>query len=349
MSADRDVDAGPPGEDLGHEERLAHEALEPPGPGHGGLVLLGQLVDAEDRDDVLEVAEALQDALRLAGHVVVLLADDERIEDARRRGQRVDGRVDAELGDAPLEADRRVEVGERRRRSRVGVVVGRHVDGLQRRDRALLRRRDPLLERRHLRREVRLVADGRRHPAEQRRDLRAGLGEAEDVVDEEEDVPALLVAEVLGHREAGQADPLAGARRLVHLAEDERRLGDDARVGHLLDEVVALAGPLPHAGEHRDAGVLLGDVPDQLLDDDRLADAGAAEDPDLAALLERADEVDDLEAGLEDLDLGDLVLERRGCPVDRQHVSCGRRRPCRRWGCRGRRRRDRASACRPAR
>jgi hypothetical protein len=49
--------------------------------------------------------------------------------------------------------------------------------------------------------------------------------------------------------------------------------------------------------------VLLGHVPDQFLDDDRLADAGAAEDTDLAALLERADQVDDLEAGLEDLDL----------------------------------------------
>ncbi len=67
----------------------------------------------------------------------------------------------------------------------------------------------------------------------------------------------------------------------------------------------------PTPGEHRHAGVLLGDVADQLLDDDRLADAGAAEDADLAALLERADQVDDLEAGLEDLDLGRLLVERR--------------------------------------
>ena len=77
------------------------------------------------------------------------------------------------------------------------------------------------------------------------------------------------------------------------------------------DEVVALAAALADAGEHGVARVLLGDVPDQLLDDDRLADAGAAEDADLAALLERADQVDDLEAGLEDLDLGRLLVERR--------------------------------------
>ena len=50
------------------------------------------------------------------------------------------------------------------------------------------------------------------------------------------------------------------------------------------DQVVALAAALAHAGEDRVARVLLGDVPDQLLDDDRLADAGPAEDADLAAL-----------------------------------------------------------------
>ena len=64
--------------------------------------------------------------------------------------------------------------------------------------------------------------------------------------------------------------------------------------------------------------MFLGDVPDQLLDDDRLADAGPTEDADLAALLERADQVDDLEAGLEDLDLGRLLVERRRLAMDRQ-------------------------------
>ena len=223
-------------------------------------------------------------------------------------------------GDRALEADRRVEVGEGGRGRRVRVVVRGDEHGLERGDRALAGRRDPLLEAGHLGGQVRLVADRRRHPPEQRRHLGARLGEAEDVVDEQEDVAALLVAEVLGHRQAGQADPLAGAGRLVHLAEHERRALDDARLGHLVDEVVALARPLAHAGEHRHARVLLRDVVDELLDDDGLADAGAAEDPDLAALLERADEVDDLEPGLEHLDLGGLVLERGRGAVDRQHL-----------------------------
>ena len=47
-----------------------------------------------------------------------------------------------------------------------------------------------------------------------------------------------------------------------------------------------MRSPTPAKTEY--AGVLLGDVADQLLDDDRLADAGAAEDADLAALAEGA-------------------------------------------------------------
>ncbi|MEJ7730242.1 MAG: hypothetical protein WKG00_13615 [Polyangiaceae bacterium] len=45
-----------------------------------------------------------------------------------------------------------------------------------------------------------------------------------------------------------------------------------------------LAGALADAGEDRHAAVRLGDVVDELHDDDRLAHAGAAEEADLAAL-----------------------------------------------------------------
>ena len=67
----------------------------------------------------------------LARDVVVLLADDVRIEQRRRRVERIDGRVDAELGEVAAESTVvRVEVGERRRGRRVGEVVGGDVDGL---------------------------------------------------------------------------------------------------------------------------------------------------------------------------------------------------------------------------
>jgi peptide chain release factor 1 len=136
-----------------------------------------------------------------------------------------------------------------------------------------------------------------------------GLREPEDVVDEEQHVLAFLVAEVLGRGERGQRHAQARARRLRHLAEDQRRLLDDARLLHLVIEVVALAGALADAREARDAAVLLGDVVDELLDQHGLADAGAAEEARLAALGVRLEQIDDLDAGLEHLDLRGLLVE----------------------------------------
>src|ERR671917_60159 len=69
------------GELLGDEERLREEALDPARPTHDDLVLLGEFVDAEDGDDVLEFLVALQDVLDLLGDLVVLIADDRRVED----------------------------------------------------------------------------------------------------------------------------------------------------------------------------------------------------------------------------------------------------------------------------
>ena len=121
-----------------------------------------------------------------------------------------------------------------------------------------------------------------------------------------------------------ERDAQARARRLVHLSVDERDLRraeillvDDARLRHLVVEVVALARALADAGEHRDAAVELGDVVDQLHDDDGLADAGAAERADLAALQERADQIDDLDAGGQHLRRRRLIGERRRRPMNR--------------------------------
>ena len=67
--------------------------------------------------------------------------------------------------------------------------------------------------------------------------------------------------------------------------------------------------------------MLAGEVRDQLLDQHRLADAGAAEEADLAAAHVRGDQVDDLDAGLEDLDLRREVVERRRVAVDRPALA----------------------------
>ena len=313
-------------------ERLAQELLDLPRTLHGELILLGQLVHAENRDDVLQRLVLLQRRLNRACRVVMLLADDAWLEQTRGRIERIDCRVDTQLRDRTVEVGRRIEMRERRRRRGIGEIVRGHVHGLHRGDRALVGRRDALLQRAHVGRQRRLIAHGRRNTAEQCRHLCARLREAEDVVDEEQHVLAFDVAEILGDRQARQRDAGACAWRLVHLAEYQRDLrafrlriavgilGDDARVEELVVQIVTLAGTLADAGEHRGAAVALGDVVDQLLDQHGLADAGAAEQADLAALCVGCEQIDDLDPRDQDRALGRLVDEQRCRGMDR----CGR-------------------------
>ena len=168
-------------------------------------------------------------------------------------------------------------------RGRVGQVVGGHVDGLHRGDGTLAGGGDALLQSAHLGGQ-RAGSDGRGHTAQQCGHLRACLGEAEDVIDEEQHILILHIAEILRHGQAGQCHAHTGSRGFVHLAIDQRSLVDNAALGHFAVQVVALTGALANTGEHRVAVVLGGDVIDQLLDQDRLADACTAEQTDLAAL-----------------------------------------------------------------
>src|SRR4029078_5376306 len=91
----------------------------------------------------------------------------------------------------------------------------------------------------------------------------------------------------------------------------------DLRFLHLQPEVVPLAGALAHAGEAGVAAVEAGEAGDQLLDDDGLADAGAAEEAGLAAAHQGAEQVDDLDAGLEQLGLRGELVELRRLVMDR--------------------------------
>jgi len=80
-----DVLAGDADELLGDVEGLREEALHLAGARDGELVVLGELLHAEDRDDVLELLVLLEDHLHRAGGLVVVEADDPRVEDARGR------------------------------------------------------------------------------------------------------------------------------------------------------------------------------------------------------------------------------------------------------------------------
>ena len=141
-----DVAAFHSGELLGNVERLREESLELPRTGHDQLVLFGELLDTENGDDVLQFLVALQDALDRLGDLVVLLAHHVGVQDPRRRSQRVDGGIDAERGDLSRKVCGGVQMCERCGWRRIGVVVRRHVDCLDGRDRSCLRGGDALLQ-----------------------------------------------------------------------------------------------------------------------------------------------------------------------------------------------------------
>src|SRR6266498_204621 len=318
-----------------HRKRLAEEALNFARAEHGELVFRRQFVHAQDRDDVLEVLVALQHLLHATRDFIVFLADNFGGERTRGRGEGIHRGINAQFGDGPFQYDGGVEVGEGRGRRGVGQIIGRHVDRLETGDRAFLGRSDAFLEVAHFGGESRLVTDGARRAPEQRGNFGAGLRETEDVIDEEQHILVLLVAEIFGHGQAGKGDAQAGPRWLVHLPVDQADLGsrlehgkavgslfgmslfvllhrDDTGFNHFVIKIVSFAGPLTDAGEDGNAAVQFGDIVDQFHDYDGLADAGAAEGPDLASLQEWTDEVDDFDAGGQDLRAGGLVLQRRG-------------------------------------
>ena len=120
----------------------------------------------------------------------------------------------------------------------------------------------------------------------------------------------LHIPEVFCHGQAGQAHPHTGSWGFVHLAEDHGGFGNNAGFGHFVVQIVALTGTLANAGKDGIAVVRGGDVVNQLLNQNGLAHAGAAEQADFAALGIGANQVDDLDAGFQNVGGGLLLLVR---------------------------------------
>ncbi|GAF25605.1 transcriptional regulators [Moorella thermoacetica Y72] len=315
------INPGLAGKSLGYVEGLGEETLDLACPGNYEFIFFGQLIHSQDGDNVLKFFITLQYLLDAPGHLVVLFSQDARVQDTGGGVQGVDGRVDAQLSDLPGQNRGGVQMGEGRRRGRVGQVVGRHIDSLHGGDGTLFRGGNPFLEGPHLRGQGGLITHRRGHPAQEGGNLGTGLHEAKDIVDEEEDVLALGVPEVLGHSQACKTYPQAGTRGFVHLAKDQGRLFENPGFLHLQVEVVTLAGTLAHAAEDGKAAVFIGDVADEFHDEDRLADPGAAEEADLAALGVGRQEVDHLDASLQDLGRRLLLFKGGRRPVNGQPLG----------------------------
>src|SRR5690606_12166017 len=136
-----------------------------------------------------------------------------------------------------------------------------------------------------------------------------------DVVDEQQYVFAFLT-EFLGHGQTGQGDAQTVTRRLVHLTVHHRYLVQNVGVLHLVIEVVTFTSTLTNTGENGQTAVRLGDVVDQLHHVHGLAYTSAAEQTNLAAFGERADQVDNLDTGFQQIGAASLLGIARRRAVD---------------------------------
>ena len=152
---------------------------------------------------------------------------------------------------------------------------------------------DSLLKLAHFGGERRLVSHRRRHATQQRRDLRTGHTEAENIVDEQEYIPP-LVSEVLRHRECGETDSQTDTWRLVHLAIDQDGVLQNPRFDHLTVHLSAFARSLSDSSEDGITLVNRGDRSDKLLNDDGFPHSRAAKNAGLPPFGEGGDQVNNL-------------------------------------------------------
>src|SRR5690606_25570543 len=283
--------------------------------GNSLLVFRRQLVHTQNRDNVAQFLVALQCLLNATGNLIMLFANDLRVELTAGGVERVNGRVNTQRSNVTRQHDGGVEVKEGRCGRRVGQVIGGNVHSLDRSDRASLGGRNTLLQLTHFFCQRRLITHGGRHTTQQSGHFGTGQGVAVDVVDEEQDVTA-FVTELLGHGQARKCDAQTVAGRFVHLTEHHGHLRllelvelNHAGFGHFVIEVVAFASTLTHTRKHRQTTVSLGNVVDEFKHVHGLAHTGTAEQTDLTALRERADQVNNLDAGFEQLNRGRQFVE----------------------------------------
>ena len=200
-------------------------------------------------------------------------------------------------------------------------ICSLHSFYLDRCDGSLLGGGDTLLHGSHVSCKGRLVTNSRWDTTKQSRHFAAGMGEPEDVVDEEKHVLTLLVAEILGNSQTGKSNTSTSARGLVHLSVHQGDLGglvlegDVTTLNHLVVQIVALPGPFADTSEHRETTVSLGNVVDKL-HKDSLADSSATKETNLASLTAGGEQVDDLDTSDMDFMLDGHLVKVGSLSVD---------------------------------
>jgi hypothetical protein len=128
-----------------------------------------------------------------------------------------------------------------------------------------------------------------------------------------------------GRNLPSKGDTGTGSGRLVHLTEDQGDLGlaiklNDGGLLHFVVQIVTLTGTLADTSEDGVTTVGLGDVVDELLNEDSLADTGTTEETNLSTTSVGGEQIDDLDTSDENLGSGRLLSELGGLGVDREEL-----------------------------
>jgi peptide chain release factor 1 len=171
-----------------------------------------------------------------------------------------------------------------------------------------------------------LVTDSGGNTTQKGRHLGTGLSETENVVNEEQHILTLLITEVLSNGKTSKSDTGTGSRGLVHLTEDKSDLGltlkvNDTSLLHLTVQIVTLTGSLTDTGENRETTMGLGNVVNQLLNENGLTDTGTTEETNLTTTGVGGKEIDNLDTSLKNLSGGRLLSEGGGLSVDGKVLS----------------------------
>ena len=173
-------------EDLSDSERLGQETLDLTGTLDGELIGLRKFVHTKNGNDILEGLVLLEDLLDAGGGLVVLLTDDTGVEHTGLGVEGIDSGVDTQLRDTTGQDSGGVQMGEGGGGGRISQIVSRDVDGLDGGNGTLGGGGNALLHLTHVDGESGLVTDGRGNTTEKSGHLGTGLGEAENVVNEEQ-------------------------------------------------------------------------------------------------------------------------------------------------------------------
>jgi peptide chain release factor 1 len=313
-------------EDLSNSEGLGKESLNLTGTLDSKLVSLRQLIHTQNGNDILKRLVRLEGLLDLGSNIVVLLANDGDIQKTRLGIKGIDSGVDTQLRNGTRQDGGGIQVSKGGGRSRIGQIISRDVDGLDGSDGTLLGSGNTLLQGTHISGKGGLVTDSGGNTTQKGRHLGTGLSETENVVNEEQHILTLLITEVLSNGKTSKSDTGTGSRGLVHLTEDKSDLGltlkvNDTSLLHLTVQIVTLTGSLTDTGENRETTMGLGNVVNQLLNENGLTDTGTTEETNLTTTGVGGKEIDNLDTSLKNLSGGRLLSEGGGLSVDGKVLS----------------------------